>query len=91
MNDEHYDSKEDLKGYFAILDELDGVCKKFFAQPWVKAIRANREADNQAHVPHEGRTYPVTQTQYIMARTFFSPRRGDDVRLLGYELIPGDN
>jgi hypothetical protein len=91
MSNEHYDSKEDLAGYFDLMDELGAVHKKFFAQPWVKAVRASREADNWAHVPVEGRTYPVTQAQYIMARKFFSQLRNDNVRLLGYALIPGDN
>jgi hypothetical protein len=87
---EHYDSKEDLQGYFDLMDELDVVESKFFAQPWVKAILANRDVDNRNRVPMDGRIYPVTQTQYIMARKFRS-RSSGDVQLYGYTLVPGDN
>jgi len=91
MNDEPHDSKEDFEGYFKLMAEFDAVCAKFMAQPWVKAVRAKREVDNRNRIPMDGRTYPVTQIQYVMTRTFFNRFRDNDVRLLGYSLIPGDN
>ena len=92
-SDKHYDSKEDLKGYFDLMDELDAVRAKFYAQPWVKAILAARDEDNRNKVAHEGREYIVSQTRYFMARKFtnaLSDANGD-VRLCGYALISGDN
>jgi len=92
-SDKHYDSKEDLKGYFDLMNELDEVRAKFYAQPWVKAILAARDADSRNKVAHEGREYVVSQTRYYMARKFVN-RLGDingDVRLCGYTLISGDN
>jgi hypothetical protein len=92
--DAHYDSKEDLKGYFDLIDELDTVRAKFYAQPWVKAILAARDADNRNKVAHEGREYIVSQTRYYMARKFvnrLSDNGRGDVRLCGYTLISGDN
>ena len=93
-SDTHYDSKEDLKGYFDLIAELGEVRAKFYAQPWVKAILAARDEDNRNKVAHEGREYTVSQTRYYMARKFInclSDNGTGDVRLCGYTLISGDN
>ncbi len=93
-SDKHYDSKEDLKGYFDLMDELDAVRAKFYAQPWVKAILAARDADNRNKVVYEGRVYTVSQTRCYMARMFINHLSDDgtgDVRLCGYTLISGGN
>lgn len=80
----------DLERQAAAMAKQDILHAKFLRLPWVKALLVKRYEDNLARVPLDGRTLTVTQDQFAEAKKAFAQYQ-DDVKLLGYTLIPGDN
>jgi len=67
----------------------DRVRIRLANQPWVKELLTKFAEDGRNNVPMDGRTHKVTQAQYDEAEEALD-QPPDDVKLLGYTLIPGD-